>query len=124
MDTAQRGMGLDWPMAKELIRHSVEAAKYHDGAVLFNGAGTDHLAPGPGVTRDAVVRAYEEQCEAIEAMGGRLVLMASRALAVCAASPADLRSRLRPHPRPGRGAGDHPLAGGDVRPGARRLLGT
>lgn len=89
MDTAQRGMGLDWPMAKELIRHSVEAAKDHDGAVLFNGAGTDHLAPGPGVTRDAVVRAYEEQCEAIEAMGGRLVLMASRALAVCAASPAD-----------------------------------
>ena len=89
MDTAQRGMGLDWPMAKELIRHSVEAAKDHDGAVLFSGAGTDHLAPGSGVTRDAVIRAYEEQCEAIEAMGGRLVLMASRALATCAASPAD-----------------------------------
>ena len=89
MDTAQRGMGLDWPMAKELIRHSVGAAKDHDGAVLFSGAGTDHLAPGSGVTRDAVIRAYEEQCEAIEAMGGRLVLMASRALAICAASPAD-----------------------------------
>ena len=89
MDTAQRGMGLDWPAAKALIRHSVQAAKDHDGAVLFNGAGTDHLAPGPGVTREAVIRAYEEQCEAIEAMGGRLVLMASRALAVCATSPAD-----------------------------------
>ena len=89
MDTAQRGMGLDWPAAKALIRHSVQAAKDHDGAVLFNGAGTDHLAPGPGVTRAAVIRAYEEQCEAIEAMGGRLVLMASRALAVCATSPAD-----------------------------------
>ena len=89
MDTAQRGMGLDWTAAKALIRHSVQAAKDHDGAVLFNGAGTDHLAPGPGVTRDAVIRAYEEQCEAIEAMGGRLVLMASRALAACATSPAD-----------------------------------
>lgn len=89
MDTAQRGMGLDWPAAKALIRHSVQAARDHDGAVLFNGAGTDHLAPGAGVTREAVIRAYEEQCEAIEAMGGRLVLMASRALAICATSPAD-----------------------------------
>ena len=89
MDTAQRGMGLDWPMAKALIRHSVQAAKDHEGAILFNGVGTDHLPPGPGVTRDAVIRAYEEQCEAIEAMGGRLVIMASRALAACATSPAD-----------------------------------
>ena len=89
MDTAQRGMGLDWPMAQTLIRHSVQAAKCHEGAILFNGAGTDHLPTGPGVTRDAVIRAYEEQCEAIEAMGGRLVIMASRALAACATSPAD-----------------------------------
>ena len=89
MDTAQRGMGLDWPMARELIRHSVAEAKNHDGAVLFSGVGTDHLAPGPGVTVDAVVRAYEEQCEAVEAMGGRLVVMASRALAACATSPSD-----------------------------------
>ena len=89
MDTAQRGMGLDWPTAKELIRHSVAEAKDHDGAVLFSGVGTDQLAPGSGVTVDAVLRAYEEQCEAVEAMGGRLVILASRALAACAASPAD-----------------------------------
>ena len=89
MDTAQRGMGLDWPMARELIRHSVAEARNHDGAILFSGAGTDHLAPKPGVTVDDVIRAYEEQCEAVEAMGGRLVIMASRALAACAASPAD-----------------------------------
>ena len=89
MDTAQRGMGLDWPMARELIRHSVAEARSHEGAILFSGAGTDHLAPKPGVTVDDVIRAYEEQCEAVEAMGGRLVIMASRALAACAASPAD-----------------------------------
>ena len=38
---------------------------------------------------DEVIRAYEEQCEAVEAAGGRIVLMASRALAACAAGPAD-----------------------------------
>ena len=89
MDTAQRGMGLDWPMAKALIRHSIDAAKDCEGAVLFNGVGTDHLTPGPHVDREAVIRAYEEQCEAVEAMGGRLVIMASRAFAACATSPAD-----------------------------------
>ena len=51
MDTAQRGMGLDWPTSLELIRRSVEAARDHDGtALLACGAGTDHLVPGPGWT--------------------------------------------------------------------------
>ena len=53
------------------------------------GAGTDHLAPGAGVTVDDVIRAYEEQIEAIEAMGGQLILMASRALASAARGPDD-----------------------------------
>jgi len=57
--------------------------------VLFNGAGTDQLAPSGGVTLDEVVAAYEEQCEAIENLGGRIVIMASRALAACARSPDD-----------------------------------
>lgn len=90
MDTAQRGMGLDWPTSLELIKRSVAAAKaYDDKALIACGAGTDHLAPGPEVTLDEVIRAYEEQCAAIEAAGGRIILMASRALAACAKGPAD-----------------------------------
>jgi hypothetical protein len=89
MDTAQRGMGLDWTGAQELIRRSLDAMQDHPGAVMASGAGTDHLAPGPDVTVDDVIRAYEEQCEAVEAMGGRIILMASRALAKAARSPAD-----------------------------------
>jgi hypothetical protein len=89
MDTAQRGMGLDWPAAQELIRRSLDAMKDVPGAVMASGAGTDHLAPSPDVTVDDVIRAYEEQCEAVEAMGGRIILMASRALAKAAKSPAD-----------------------------------
>jgi hypothetical protein len=89
MDTAQRGMGLDWAGAQELIRRSLDAMKDHPGAVMASGAGTDHLTPGPDVTVDDVIRAYEEQCEAVEAMGGRIILMASRALAKAARSPAD-----------------------------------
>ncbi len=89
MDTAQRGMGLDWVAAQQLIRLSLDAARDHPGAVIASGAGTDHLAAGPDVTVDDVIRAYEEQCEAVEAMGGRIILMASRALAKAARSPAD-----------------------------------
>ena len=89
MDTAQRGMGLDWPTALELIRRSVDAARSMPGAVVFSGAGTDQLAPDAGGGLDAVIGAYEEQCGAIEAIGGRIVLMASRALAACAHWPDD-----------------------------------
>ncbi len=89
MDTAQRGMGLDWPTSLELIRRSVAEARSVPGAVVFSGAGTDHLAAGAAVTLDDVIAAYGMQCEAIEAAGGRIILMASRALAACARSPDD-----------------------------------
>lgn len=89
MDTAQRGMGLDWPTAQILIRRSLDAMKDVPGALMASGAGTEQLLPGPDVTIDDVIRAYEEQCEAIEGMGGRIILMASRALASAARSPAD-----------------------------------
>ncbi|HET8630719.1 MAG TPA: dihydrodipicolinate synthase family protein [Thermomicrobiales bacterium] len=88
MDTAQRGMGLDWPASKELIRRSVAEARAVGGVVAC-GAGTDHLAPRPGLSVDDVVAAYEEQCGYVEGVGGRIVLMASRALAACAAGPED-----------------------------------
>jgi hypothetical protein len=80
MDTAQRGMGLDWPTSLELIRRSVAAAKPRN-ALVFSGAGTDHLAPEDAKTIDDVIAAYEEQVAAVEKVGGRIILMASRALA-------------------------------------------
>ncbi|MCP3387738.1 dihydrodipicolinate synthase family protein [Bradyrhizobium sp. CCGB12] len=80
MDTAQRGMGLDWPTSLELIKKSVAAARARGGLVA-SGAGTDHLNPDDTRSLDDVIRAYEEQVEAIEAVGGRIILMASRSLA-------------------------------------------
>ncbi len=88
MDTAQRGMGLDWPTSLELIKRSVALAKAEGGTVA-SGAGTDHLAPSPSLTLADVIAAYEEQCAAVEKAGGRIILMASRALAACAKSPDD-----------------------------------
>src|SRR4029453_16250043 len=89
MDTAQRGMGLDWPTSLELVRRSVAEARAMPGAVIFSGAGTDHVAADAGMTIDRVIAAYEAQCEAVEAAGSRIILMASRALAACARSPDD-----------------------------------
>jgi len=89
MDTAQRGMGMDWPASLELIRRSLDAAKDFPGALIACGAGTDHLEPDAGVTIDTVIGAYEEQCEAIEKLGGRIVLMASQALVKAARSSRD-----------------------------------
>ena len=89
MDTAQRGMGFDWTAAKELIKRSVAESKTVPGALLASGAGTDHLEPGPRVTLADVEAAYEEQCAWIEGCGGRIILMASRALAACAKGPDD-----------------------------------
>ena len=89
MDTAQRGMGLDWPTSLELIRRSIDAAREMPGARLASGCGTDHLAPEAARSIDDVIRAYEEQMAAIEKLGGRLIVMASRALARVAKGPAD-----------------------------------
>ena len=89
MDTAQRGMGLDWPNSLELIRRSIDAARDVPGAFLASGAGTDHLEPGPRVTVTDVIAAYEHQFDAVERAGGRIIMMASRALAACTKSPDD-----------------------------------
>jgi hypothetical protein len=89
MDTAQRGMGMDWPTSLELIRRSVDAARDVPGALVASGCGTDQLAPEDARSVDDVIRAYEEQMAAIEKLGGKLIVMASRALARVAKSPAD-----------------------------------
>jgi hypothetical protein len=89
MDTAQRGMGMDWPASLELIRRTIEASRGTRGALVGCGTGTDHLEPDPALKIERVIAAYEEQCAAVEKLGGRIVLMASRALAACARSPDD-----------------------------------
>jgi hypothetical protein len=89
MDTAQRGMGLDWPTSLELIQRSLEAAKDTPGAFLASGCGTDHLDLESVKTVDEVIAGYEYQMASIEKLGGKLIIMASRALARVARSPAD-----------------------------------
>jgi hypothetical protein len=86
MDTSQRGMGLDWPGALELIRRT--RAEIPD-ALVFNGVGTDQLAPMQASGMEDIHRAYMEQLEAIQAIGGRVILMASRELARLATGPGD-----------------------------------
>lgn len=90
MDTAQRGMGLGWPAARELIERSIKEADAVGGTVAC-GAGTDQLAPRDGTSLDEIERAYEEQVAWIENRGGRVILMASRALARVAKTPEDYR---------------------------------
>jgi hypothetical protein len=88
MDTAQRGMGVDWPVARELIQRSLRHARSVGGEAAC-GVGTDQLEPGPGVGLADVERAYREQLEVVEREGGRAILMASRALARCARDAGD-----------------------------------
>ena len=89
MDTAQRGMGLDWSSSLLLIGKSVEEAKSFPGAQIASGAGTDHLPANEKHSIENIIGAYEAQCAAIEKAGGRIILMASRALAASAKSPDD-----------------------------------
>ena len=105
MDTAQRGMGLDWPATQELIRRSgAEAAvvvasdapatrgkSVRD--LLACGAGTDQLdlagLPAGRAGLDAVIEAYREQIKVVSDAGAKVILMASRALAAVADGPDD-----------------------------------
>ena len=82
MDTAQRGMGLDWSVAAELIKRSAAEAAA-SGGVIACGAGTDQL-DGPAKDLDAVVAAYTEQLELVDSVGAQPILMASRHLAAVA----------------------------------------
>ncbi|MBP2478868.1 hypothetical protein JOF53_007740 [Crossiella equi] len=89
MDTAQRGMGLDWTTTRELIRRSASEARTAGGRIAA-GAGTDHLdAQTPGL--DDILAAYTEQMEVVQDAGAQVIVMASRQLARAATSPADYR---------------------------------
>ncbi|MFB8087748.1 dihydrodipicolinate synthase family protein [Streptomyces sp. NPDC055992] len=87
MDTAQRGMGLDWAGAEELIRRSAAEARSVGGRIAC-GVGTDQLPPGPATLAE-VRSAYEEQLAVVEESGAQAILMASRALAAAAKGPQD-----------------------------------
>ncbi|XOQ14475.1 MAG: Dihydrodipicolinate synthase family protein [Shouchella clausii] len=91
MDTAQRGMGLTWEAAKQLIAYSAKEAKAVGGEIA-SGVGTDHLSDKEVYGLDAIISAYEEQMEFVEAQGSRVILMASRALAKTARSRDDYRN--------------------------------
>lgn len=88
MDTAQRGMGLTWEHAQELISRSLKEARTRDDAIIACGVGTDHLDERTHAL-DAIVEAYGEQLDLVQGQGGRVILMASRALARSAKSPDD-----------------------------------
>ncbi|PYE86609.1 dihydrodipicolinate synthase family protein [Phyllobacterium leguminum] len=88
MDTAQRGMGLSWPDARELIARSLKEAASRDDALIACGVGTDHLE-GTGHDLQRIADAYHEQLDFVQGHGGRVILMASRALASAARSPDD-----------------------------------
>jgi Protein of unknown function (DUF993). len=88
MDTAQRGMGVDWQTARELIERTMAAAKVHPMKPrVACGAGTDHAAAQDLRDAASILAAYEHQAEAIEAAGGQLILMASRAFLAINAGP-------------------------------------
>jgi hypothetical protein len=95
MDTAQRGMGLDWPATRELIRRSGREAAAVGGR-LACGAGTDQLdvagIPSGSSGLAAITDAYREQIEVVREAGADVVLMASRALTQVAASADDYLS--------------------------------
>jgi Protein of unknown function (DUF993) len=95
MDTAQRGMGLGWGEARELISRSAAEARSCGGR-LSAGAGTDQLPAGRPASLSRIRDAYLEQCEFVEGEGCRPIVMASRALAASARGPDDYRSVLDP----------------------------
>ena len=90
MDTAQRGMGLSWPQARELIARTAAraAAAAHPGA-LAAGAGTDQLAGGAEHSLRAIIDFYAEQASFVQSTGAQVILMASRALAARARGARD-----------------------------------
>ncbi|MEW2330095.1 dihydrodipicolinate synthase family protein [Micromonospora chersina] len=87
MDTAQRGMGLDWAATRELIRRSAAEAAACGGRIVA-GAATDQLTGVPD-TLDEVVGAYVEQVAFVQECGATAVVMASRQLAARATGPDD-----------------------------------
>jgi hypothetical protein len=88
MDTAQRGMGLPWAQARELITLSAARARECGGAIAC-GAGTDQLTDGESYSVSQIIAAYSDQLAVVQSAGAEVILMASRALAASARGPGD-----------------------------------
>ena len=127
MDTAQRGMGLPWWLARELIASTAERAAGRRAAGRFAdlacGAGTDHLPAGERHSLTAIIDGYAAQLTFVQSTGAQVILMASRALAAAATRAARLPGGLRDAAEAGERAGHPALARRGVRPGTGRLLG-
>jgi hypothetical protein len=83
-------MGVDWPTAKELIERTMREAKAHPlKPRVACGAGTDQKELSGLKTNEDILAAYTEQMEAIEAAGGQVIIMASRAFPAINAGPED-----------------------------------
>ena len=95
MDTAQRGMGLGWDQAQELIALTLEAAEDRGNADVVVGVATDQLESEDELPLRRIVDAYLEQLDFVESRGGRAIVMASRALARSATSAADYEEAYR-----------------------------
>jgi hypothetical protein len=99
MDTAQRGMGLSWGLARELIASTAERARARRAAGRFAGlacgAGTDHLAADKSHSITRIIDAYTVQVEYVQGAGAGVILMASRALAATARGPRDYQEVYR-----------------------------
>jgi Protein of unknown function (DUF993) len=89
MDTSQRGMGLAWPDALELITRSIDDAGSEKSKLIYSGCGTDHLDLAEAHSLNDVIEAYLMQLHAIQKLGGRIIMMASRALVRAAKTPDD-----------------------------------
>jgi hypothetical protein len=87
MDTAQRGMGIEWPDVQRLVRETLTAGGRQGGKTVV-GITTDNLAPGRQ-SLDAITDAYLEQLAFVEDLGGSVVMMASRQLTASAETPDD-----------------------------------
>jgi hypothetical protein len=90
MDTAQRGMGLDWEAAKELIRRTLRESEAVGGTTLC-GVRTDQLDAEGTYSIEEVEKAYLSQCEFVESLGGQVIIMPSVHLRRVARSPDDYR---------------------------------
>jgi hypothetical protein len=89
MDTAQRGMGLSWELARELITRS---AVVPGRGALACGAGTDQLPDGESYPIPRIVDAFVEQIAFVQSAGAEVIVMGSRALAASARGPGDYLS--------------------------------
>ena len=95
MDTAQRGMGLGWDQARDLIALTLDAAEGRGGAEVVVGVAADQLEGEAALPLRQIVDAYLEQLDFVESRGGRAIIMASRALARSATSAADYEEAYR-----------------------------